>query len=108
MYEVRKRLGGGGMSEIYEAQDLRLGRLVAIKVALPGVPSGLLAKEAAFLAAFRHPGLVSVHSLGAHEGEDYLVMERLTGRDLAEHIRRRRRGTPFSMTETLNILISVA
>jgi len=96
------------MSEIYEALDLRLGRHVAIKVALPDVPSGLLAKEGAFLAAFRHPGLVSVHSLGSHEGVDYLVMERLSGRDLAEHIRRRSRGTPFSVTETLNILIPVA
>jgi serine/threonine-protein kinase len=81
---------------------------VAIKVALPVVPAGLLAKEAAFLAAFRHPGLVSVHALGTHAGVDYLVMERLTGRDLADHIRRRRTGTPFSMMETLNILTPVA
>jgi serine/threonine-protein kinase len=108
MYAIRGKLGAGGMSEVYEGQDLRLGRQVAIKVALPGVAAGLLAREAAFLAAFRHPGLVSVHALGEHDGVDYLVMERLTGRDLGEHIRRRRTGTPFSVMETLNILITVA
>ncbi len=110
-YEVNGLIGRGGMSEVYEARDLQLKRPVALKVALPAIERGLLRQEAEFLAAFRHPGLVTVHAFGVERDLEYLVMERLSGMNLAQHLdrrARRQRGSPFTITETLQILGGVA
>jgi serine/threonine-protein kinase len=85
-YQIRGLLGAGGMGQVYEAHDVKLNRTIAIKVALGGEAVEPLLREAQVLAAFRCPGLPTVHALGKHDGCHFMVMERLKGRTLAEVI----------------------
>ncbi|MEV5750809.1 serine/threonine-protein kinase [Actinoallomurus sp. NPDC052308] len=94
-YRLRRRLGRGGMGEVWAAHDEALDCPVALKAVLPGehaVPGlvELLRREARTAAALRrHPGITVVHDIGDHDGRPYVVMELLDGRDfnvlLAEH-----------------------
>jgi eukaryotic-like serine/threonine-protein kinase len=92
-YRMGTVIGRGGMSVVYEAEDLRLARRVAIKV-LRGDHSELAAerlfREAKAAARAEHPAVVTVFGYGSDEtcGIDYLVMERLRGEDLATRITR--------------------
>ena len=85
VYEIMQLLGRGGMGEVFEAHDHLLNRRVAIKAAWPNPLTPPLRNEARALAAFQHPSLVSVHTLGEHRGIDYLVMERVYGVSLTQH-----------------------
>src|SRR6478672_2333339 len=76
IYQIRGCLGEGGMSQVFEAQDLMLNRRVAIKACWPHPHVPSLRKEAQALAVLRHPNMAVVHALGCHRGVDYLVMER--------------------------------
>ena len=103
MYEIRQLLGAGAMGQEYEARDHDLDRRDAIKAAWPGLPS--LRQEARALAAFRHPSLVTVHTLGEHRGAEFLVMERIYGVSLEAHIAHRfERGGHFGLDEIVTIL----
>jgi serine/threonine-protein kinase len=105
-YEIRKLLGAGGMGQVYEARDRGLNRLVAIKAAWPAVGAGPLRREAQVLAAFRQSSLVTVHELGTHEGIEFLVMERLSGVTLAEHLTARQSAAlPFRECADLMIAL---
>jgi eukaryotic-like serine/threonine-protein kinase len=88
-YEVLARQGAGGMGVVYRARDGRLERDVAIKV----LPLGLLGDETArkrfrnealALAKLNHPNIAAVYDVGEQEGTDYLVMEFVHGKSLAE------------------------
>ncbi|MEM6954829.1 MAG: protein kinase [Myxococcota bacterium] len=108
-YEVRSMLGEGGMAQVWEARDHVLDRRVALKAARPepGMPS--LRNEARALAAFRHPSLVTVHALAEHRGIEFIVMERIYGISLADHIEQRQAdGVPFKVSEVLGPLIDIA
>jgi serine/threonine-protein kinase len=83
-YEIRGLLGAGGMGQVFEAHDRGLNRLVALKAAWSEVGPEPLRREAQVLAAFRHPGLVTVHALGREGQIEYMVMERLAGSTLAD------------------------
>jgi serine/threonine-protein kinase len=88
-YEIRALLGRGGLGEVFEAVDRRLGRTVAIKVLRPELAAdeGFLARfrrEAATAARLAHAGIVSVHDLGEHAGRTFIVMEFVPGRTLAD------------------------
>jgi eukaryotic-like serine/threonine-protein kinase len=103
-YEVRRVLGSGGMGQVFEARDLGLNRIVAVKVAWPGIGAASLRREAQVLAAFRHPGLATVHGLGtAADGNDFMVMERLSGASLAEFLDRRQ-AAPLPVVEILYLV----
>src|SRR5580658_4088146 len=91
VYEVRGLLGAGGMSQVFDAHDRRLGRRVALKVVLPTVDVEALYLEGRALAALAHPSVVTVHAAGAHRGIDYLVLEHVRGVSLYEYVRQRRR-----------------
>jgi len=88
-YEILAPLGAGGMGEVFRAKDPKLGREVAIKV-LPhsfAEDSERLRRfeqEARTLAALSHPNILTIHDLGVHQGEPYLVMELLEGETLRE------------------------
>ena len=100
VYEIIKLLGRGGMGQVFEAHDHLLNRRVAIKAAWPNPLTPPLRNEARALAAFQHPSLVSVHTLGEHRGIDYLVMERVYGVSLTKHAETRwGSGEPFSVPE---------
>ncbi len=109
VYEIIKLLGRGGMGQVFEAHDHLLNRRVAIKAAWPNPLTPPLRNEARALAAFQHPSLVSVHTLGEHRGIDYLVMERVYGVSLTKHAETRwGSGEPFSVSEVVQILLPAA
>jgi TolB-like protein/tetratricopeptide (TPR) repeat protein len=91
-YEIVATLGTGGMGEVYKARDTRLGRDVAIKV-LPAAfvsdPERLLRfeQEARAASALNHPNILTVHDIGKHEGDPYIVTELLEGETLQERLR---------------------
>jgi serine/threonine-protein kinase len=107
-YEIRSLLGEGGMGQVFEATDLGLNRLVAIKAAWPGTPQPSVRKEAQALAALRHPNLVTVYALGRHRDIEFLVMERIWGVSLFQHLHRKRVAKePFSVDEAVAMLTSI-
>jgi len=106
VYEIIQLLGRGGMGEVFEAHDHLLNRRVAIKAAWPNPLTPPLRNEARALAAFQHPSLVSVHTLGEHRGIDYLVMERVYGVSLTQHAATRwQSAEQFSPAEVVQILL---
>jgi serine/threonine protein kinase len=109
VYEIMQLLGRGGMGQVFEAHDHLLNRRVAIKAAWPNPLTPPLRNEARALAAFQHPSLVSVHTLGEHRGIDYLVMERVYGVSLTQHAATRRNsGQSFGPAEVVQILSPAA
>jgi serine/threonine protein kinase len=108
-FEIRNVLGAGGMGQVFEAQDRALNRRVAIKAAWPHVPAITLRREAQAVAAIRHPSMITVYGLGRHRGVEYVVMERVYGVSLDQHMDKRVRSqVPFSIAETLDILAGIA
>jgi serine/threonine protein kinase len=90
-YELRGVLGRGGMAEVHDGFDTRLGRPVAIKLLYPGFSVNPDSRrrfeaEARAAAGLNHPNIVAVHDSGEHQGTPFIVMERLPGRTLADLI----------------------
>lgn len=107
-YVIRAVLGTGGMGQVYSADDLDLRRSVAIKTARSD-DGAQLRREAQALAQVHHPNVVGVHRVGIHREVPYLVMERLYGTPLADHIGVRcERGRAVEVDEGLAILIGIA
>jgi len=90
-YEIQRLLGAGGMGEVYEAVDTRLGRTVAVKVlprqlaANPSLKRRFL-REACAASALNHPNIMGLYDISSHEGADFLVMEYVAGKTLKELI----------------------
>jgi eukaryotic-like serine/threonine-protein kinase len=98
-YRIVRKQGGGGMADVYLADDLTLGRQVAIKVLLPRYSTDAqfverFRREAQAAAQLNHPNIVSVYDWGALGGTYYIVMEYVQGETLKDLIRRRGRLTP--------------
>jgi serine/threonine protein kinase/DNA-binding winged helix-turn-helix (wHTH) protein len=90
-YEVIELLATGGMGEVYRARDIRLERVVALKILsaeLTGDPERLkwFHREARAASALNHPHIAAVHDIGEAEGLHFLVMEYVEGQTLAERI----------------------
>ncbi|HWO20903.1 MAG TPA: protein kinase [Kofleriaceae bacterium] len=83
-YELIRQLGRGGMGTVYLARDLRLGRLVAIKVLarLGSYDQARFLAEARVTARFNHENIVVIYDLGEHEAQPYLVFEYVAGQTL--------------------------
>ena len=109
-YTVLSQIGAGGMGEVYQAHDTKLGRDVAIKVlpkAFTHDPEKLprFEREAKLLASLNHPNIATIHGLEDSGGTSYLVMELVPGENLAERVRRE---GAVPIEETLTIAKQIA
>jgi len=108
-FEVLDVLGRGGMGIVYRARHLQLGRLVALKMILPGreLSPGIMARflnEARVVARFQHPHIVQIYEVGEFDGFPYLTLELLDGGSLY----RKLEGTTLPALKAADILESLA
>ena len=83
-YRLLDRLGEGGMGVVYRAEDLRLGREVAVKLLRTEATAspewlGRFEREARLASSLQHPHICTIHELGEHDGQPFIAMERLEG-----------------------------
>jgi serine/threonine protein kinase len=112
-YEITSQLGKGGMGEVYQAKDRKLGRDVAIKV-LPEEFArdtdrvARFQREAKLLASLNHPNIAAIHGLEESEGTNFLVLELVEGQTLAERIAGTPGRAPEKIAEILKLALQIA
>src|SRR6266446_6552820 len=108
-YEIRAKIGEGGMGEVYRARDDKLNRDVAIKV----LPASLsqnadrlrrFEQEAQAAGALNHPNILAVYDVGTHDGAPYVVSELLEGESLKERLG----DGPLAQRKTTDYAVQVA
>src|ERR1700722_10396201 len=108
-YRILGKIGGGGMGIVYEAEDLRLGRHVALKF----VPDNLIGdrksldrfeREARAASRLNHPHICTIHDIEDNNGHPFIVMEKLEGESLKQ---RMHGGKPLEVDAILDIAIQV-
>jgi serine/threonine protein kinase/TolB-like protein len=108
-YRILGKIGGGGMGVVYEAEDVRLGRRVALKF----VPDNLLGdrksldrfeREARAASRLNHPNVCTIHDIEDNGGHPFIVMEKLEGQSLKQRIH----GKALEFEELLDVAVQVA
>jgi serine/threonine protein kinase len=108
-YEISAELGRGGMGEVYQAKDTKLGRDVAIKV-LPEEFArdtdrvARFQREAKLLASLNHPNIAAIHGMEESDGTHFLVMELVEGDTLRDRIK----SGPIPVEEALKLALQMA
>jgi non-specific serine/threonine protein kinase len=108
-YKVLDRLGSGGMGVVYRAEDVRLGREVALKTLPPEVAKDpqmveRLVREARSASSLNHPNICTIHEIDEADGQHFITMELLQGQTLRERISE----GPMQTSELVRIGIQVA
>ena len=108
-YRILGKLGGGGMGVVYEAEDLKLGRHVALKFIpenLAGDPKSLerFTREARAASLLNHSNICTIHGIEDNNGHPFIVMEKLEGESLKQHIA----GHAMPLEKVLDVGVQVA
>ena len=108
-YRVTRRLGSGGMGVVYEAEDSKLGRSVALKFLPPDLAQDSQSlerfqREARAASALNHPNICTVFAIEQHERQHFIVMELLEGKTLLQMMGRQ----PFPVDQVLDLAVQIA
>ena len=103
-YRVTGKLGVGGMGVVYEGEDLRLARPVALKFLpeeLAGDPEAArrLQREAQMIGGLNHPNICTIYEIGEHEGRPFIAMEMMKGKTLKHTIN----GQPMEIDQVVEL-----
>lgn len=108
-YEIIKRIGVGGMGEVFLAKDTKLNRKVALKLLAAHITEdqngvSRFRQEAFATSALNHPNIVTIYEIGKWREQDFIVTEYIEG----ETLRRRLRGQKFSASEAVSVALQIA
>jgi serine/threonine protein kinase len=108
-YSLVEKIGKGGMGEVYQAKDKKLGRDVAIKVlpeefAKDADRVARFQREAKLLASLNHPNIAAIYGLEESDGTHFLVLELIEGDTLADRLKR----GAISVEESLKLALQIA
>jgi serine/threonine-protein kinase len=108
-YEIRSKIGEGGMGEVYLAQDTKLDRKVALKILPAEVAANQdrmrrFVQEAKAASALNHPNIITIYEVDETESGHFIATEFIDGETLRQHERR----SPLTLNESLDVAVQIA